>query len=208
MPLSTCCAFGIRERIADVNQEAKVLARVAAKKRRAAAQASLGAAAAAQLADRFFEHIPLPPDAIVAGYMPIGSEADPSEIMRRAAGRGFAIALPCVEMPAAPLVFRLWTLGEALVDGPHGTREPAKEAPSAIPELVIVPLLAFDKVGRRLGYGGGYYDRTLASLREKAPATVAVGLAFSAQEVDELPEDGGDQRLDWVVTERDVRSFR
>lgn len=190
-----------------MNHEAKALARATARKRRAAARASLGPEAAARLAERFFAHVPLPPGATVAGYVPIGSEADPSEIMRRAAARGHAVALPCVEKPAAPLVFRLWTPGDVLVDGPHGTRAPAPSAPQAAPGLVLLPLLAFDKVGRRLGYGGGYYDRTLAALRAAAPAIVAVGLAFSAQEAEELPEDGDDQRLDWVVTERDVRSF-
>lgn len=191
-----------------MNHEAKALARVAARKRRAAAQGQLGPEAAARLADRFFAHIPLPTDAIVAGYMPIGSEADPSEIMRRLAERGLAIALPCVEMPAAPLVFRLWTPGDALVDGPHGTRAPVPAAPKTIPGLVLLPLLAFDSAGRRLGYGGGYYDRTLQAMRAAGRRVVAVGLAFSAQEAEELPEDGGDQRLDWVVTERGVRSFR
>lgn len=191
-----------------MNHEAKALARVAAKKRRAAAQASLGPKAAARLADRFFEHIAIPPDAIVAGYMPIGSEADPSEIVRRVVARGLAVALPCVEVLAAPLVFRLWKPGDALVEGPHGTRAPGRDAVAVTPGLVLLPLLAFDSAGRRLGYGGGYYDRTLQAMRAAGRRVMAVGLAFSAQEAEELPEDGGDQRLDWVVTERGVRSFR
>ncbi len=200
--------FRCQARIGKLSSAAKAPARVAARKRRAAAQGQLGPEAAARLADRFFAHIPLPPGATVAGYVPIGSEADPSEIMRRVAARGHAVALPCVEKPAAPLVFRLWTPGDALVDGPHGTRAPAPGAPKAIPGLVLLPLLAFDKFGRRLGYGGGYYDRTLQAMRAAGQGVVAVGLAFSAQEAEELPEDGDDQRLDWVVTEQGVRSFR
>lgn len=193
-------------------QRAKESARAAARARRSGAQALLGREAASAFARHFFgELLPrlhLSPRSVVAGYSPISSEADPLDILEGASARGFSCALPAVAAPRAPLVFRLWHPGGALVDGPHGTREPRPEAPRCLPELVIVPMLAFDKVGRRLGYGGGYYDRTLASLRAAMPVLVAVGLAFSAQEADELPEEGGDQRLDWIVTERGVRSFR
>ncbi len=186
--------------------QAKAEARAAAKRRRAAAQAALGPKAAARLADQFIEHVPVPPDAVVAGYVPIGSEADPSEIMRRVAARGHAVALPCVEVLAAPLRFRLWKPGDALVEGPHGTRAPRPDAAPVRPGLVLLPLLAFDGAGRRLGYGGGYYDRTLEALRMNG-RVLAVGLAFSAQEVEELAEDDDDQRLDWVVTERGAVCF-
>lgn len=193
-------------------QRAKERARAAARARRSGAQALLGREAAATFARHFFgELLPrlqLSPRSVVAGYSPISSEADPLAILEGASARGFSCALPGVAAPRAPLVFRLWHPGDVLVDGPHGTRQPRPDAPRCLPELVIVPMLAFDKVGRRLGYGGGYYDRTLASLRAAMPVLVAVGLAFSAQEADELPEEGGDQRLDWLVTERGVRSFR
>jgi 5-formyltetrahydrofolate cyclo-ligase len=187
--------------------QAKAEARLMARKRRAAAQAALGHKAASQLADRFFEHVPLPPDGFVAGYLPIGSEADPSEIMRRAAARGHGIALPCVEVLAAPLVFRLWKPGDPLAAGPHGTRSPVADAPAVTPALLLLPLLAFDRAGRRLGQGGGYYDRTLEALRSDGRKVVAVGLAFSAQEAEELPEERGDQRLDWIVTETAAIAF-
>ena len=139
--------------------------------------------------------------------LPIGSEADPSEIMRRAAARGHAIALPCVEVLAAPLVFRLWKPGDPLAAGPHGTKSPVADAPAVTPALMLLPLLAFDRAGRRLGQGGGYYDRTLEALRSEGRQVVAVGLAFSAQEAEELPEERGDQRLDWIVTETAAIAF-
>jgi 5-formyltetrahydrofolate cyclo-ligase len=188
------------------SSHAKAEARAAAKARRAAAQAVLGPQAAARFADHFFAHIPLGADAAIAGYAPIGSEADPSEIMARAATLGYATALPRVDAVATPLSFRIWLPGEPLADGPHGTRQPGWEARLTVPGVVLLPLLAFDGAGRRLGYGGGYYDRTLEALRAKT-SVIAVGLAFSAQEAEELPEDQYDQRLDWVVTELGATRF-
>ena len=185
---------------------AKAELRHEAKARRAAAQAALGGAAAALFAEQFFAHIPLGPDTAIAGYAPIGSEADPSGIMAQAAARGHPTALPRVDAVATPLSFRLWRPGEPLADGPHGTRQPGWEARLVVPGLVLLPLLAFDGAGRRLGYGGGYYDRTLEALRMNG-RVLAVGLAFSAQEVEELAEDDGDQRLDWIVTERGAVCF-
>jgi len=173
--------------------EAKERARAEARVRREAACEALGEQIAPRLADMFFAHVPFPAPAILAGYMPIGGEADPG--------------LPCVETRNAPLTFRLWRPGEPLVAGPHGTRAPSGEAAAVVPGLMLVPLLAFDGAGRRLGYGGGYYDRTLEALRAKNTKCLAVGLAFAAQEAAELPEDEGDQRLDWIVTERGARAF-
>jgi 5-formyltetrahydrofolate cyclo-ligase len=181
-------------------------ARAAAKTRRAAAHAALGPDAASRFADAFFAHIPLRAGAILAGYVPIGSEAAPSAIMERASARGHALALPAVAAPASPLVFRLWSPGDPLSPGPHGTRQPAGSASTAVPAVVLVPLLAFDGAGHRLGYGGGYYDRTLAFLRRNH-SVIAVGLAFSAQEVTHLPREPEDEPLDWVVTETGARAF-
>lgn len=183
--------------------EVKKAARAAARARRSAAQAILGTDAAPAFARHVFEEIPLAPGAVIAGYAPISSEADPMAILREADARGFPCVLPSVEASASPLTFRRWRPGDPLVDGPHGTRAPGSDAAILMPQVVIVPLLAFDRAGRRLGYGGGYYDRTLAFLRARGQNSVlAIGLAFSAQETDELPEDAGDQRLDWIVTER------
>ncbi|MEN6542821.1 5-formyltetrahydrofolate cyclo-ligase [Parvibaculum sp.] len=183
--------------------EAKNAARIAARDRRSAAQGLLGLDAAPLFARHFFERIPLASGAVIAGYAPISSEADPMAILREAEARGFPCVLPAVEARAQPLVFRRWRHGDPLVDGPHGTRAPASDAPMLTPQVLIVPLLAFDRAGRRLGYGGGYYDRTLAFLRARGEKSIlAVGLAFSGQEADELPEESDDQRLDWIVTER------
>lgn len=187
--------------------QTKVEARVAAKARRAVAHAAFGPEAATLLAEQFFDRIPLAAGMVIAGYDAIGSEASPSEIMRRAAARGHPVALPCVAAPASPLVFRRWTPGDPLIAGPHGTRHPAKDAAAIEPDLVLVPLLAFDGSGHRLGYGGGYYDRTLASLRGGNRGLVAVGLAFSVQEVTHLPREPEDEPLDWIVTERGARAF-
>ena len=189
--------------------EAKRLARIAARDRRAAAQGLLGLEASSAFARHFFAHLPVSSGEVITGYLPISSEADPMGILAEAAARGLVCAMPCVTERGKPLVFRRWQHGDPLVDGPHGTRQPADEAPPVEPQLVIVPLLAFDKVGRRLGYGGGYYDRTLTLLRAHAGKknVVAVGLAFSGQETDELPEHEGDQRLDWIVTEKGATAF-
>jgi 5-formyltetrahydrofolate cyclo-ligase len=190
---------------------AKKAARAAARERRSAAQARLGLDAGPAFARHFMDELlprlGLAGGAAIAGYSPISSEADPIPLLRAVFEAGFATALPAVAAPAQPLVFRRWRPGDPLVDGPHGTREPPADAGAVQPELLVVPLLAFDKVGRRLGYGGGYYDRTLAFLRARTPGFKAVGLAFSAQEADELPADDKDQRLDWIVTERGVRAF-
>lgn len=194
-----------------MNADAKKSARAAARERRSAAQATLGVEAGPAFARHFMldllPRLGLAAGAAIAGYSSISSEADPVPLLRAASGAGFRTALPAVAAPARPLVFRLWRPGDPLIDGLHGTREPPAEAGAVQPELLIVPLLAFDKVGRRLGYGGGYYDRTLAFLRARTPGFKAVGLAFSVQEADELPEDENDQRLDWIVTERGVRAF-
>ncbi|MFN4354621.1 5-formyltetrahydrofolate cyclo-ligase [Parvibaculum sp.] len=185
----------------------KHFAREAAKRRRDAAHAALGASAPASIAGHFLQTIPLGAASNVAGYAAIGSEADPSELLRHLDAAGHFCSLPVVEARQAPLVFRRWRPGDLLEPGDHGTRAPSPEAPLCRPEIVLVPLLAFDGAGRRLGYGGGYYDRTLAALRADGGAVVAVGVAFSAQEAQDLPEDEFDQRLDWIVTEKEARRF-
>jgi 5-formyltetrahydrofolate cyclo-ligase len=112
--------------------------------------------------------------------------------------------LPVVIAKNEPLLFRLWRPGMPLEVGRFGTLHPPNDSPLLTPDLVLVPLLAFDRHGDRLGYGGGYYDRTLAALRIERSSR-AVGLAYAAQELPELPHQPHDQRLDWIVTEIDVR---
>lgn len=133
-----------------------------------------------------------------SGYWPIGAEIDPRPALEALAGHG-PVGLPVVEGPARPLAFRLWRPGDALVPAGFGTSVPEADRPMT-PQVLIVPLLAFDGRGHRLGYGGGFYDRTLAALRARGPV-LAVGFAFAAQRVEALPAEPTDAPLDLVVTE-------
>ncbi|MBK6467600.1 MAG: 5-formyltetrahydrofolate cyclo-ligase [Rhodobacter sp.] len=140
---------------------------------------------------------------VLSGYMPMRTEIDPLPAM--AAHRG-VVGVPVIPGPAMPLRFREWSPGCALEAGAFGAMIPAEGA-WVEPEVLIVPLLAFDARGYRLGYGGGFYDRTLEALRARRP-TLAVGFAFAAQEVAEVPTEPTDQRLDAIVTEEGMRPFR
>ena len=144
------------------------------------------------------------PDAVVSGYMPIRSEIDPLPAMARRAGQG-AVCVPVIDGPDLPLRFRAWTPTAMMVAGPFGALVPHAGA-FVVPSLLIVPLVAFDAAGYRLGYGGGFYDRTLAGLRA-AGDVLAVGFAYAAQEEASLPVEQTDQPLDGIVTERGVRWF-
>lgn len=137
----------------------------------------------------------------IAGYHPKGDEVDVLPSLSVLAAAGHATALPVVTGRAWPLVFRLWRPGHPLVPGAFRIMEPMGDAPLVQPDIVLVPLLAFDKQGYRLGYGGGFYDRTLEVLRAEAP-TLAVGIGYAGQGVDKLPIDAYDQKLDWIVTEQ------
>ena len=147
---------------------------------------------------------------VVAGYWPLGSELDVRPLMTRLAADGFALALPVTRAVDLPLEFRRWRPGDALEPGAHGISQPRADQPVVTPTLLLVPMLAFDADGWRLGYGAGYYDRTLAELRGRLLETppLAVGIAYAAQEMASLPHHAGDQRLDGVVTERTARRFR
>lgn len=190
-----------------MSAEAKRRAREAARRQRDSAHAALRASAPALIASNFLASVPLAEGSCIAGYAAIGSEADPAELLLRLSGRGHSCLLPRVATRGMPLVFNVWQPGDELVPGDHGTREPKPDAPEGRPDIVLVPLLAFDAQGRRLGYGGGYYDRTLEKLRQERRGVVAVGVAFSAQEAQDLPEEEFDARLDWIVTEKGARAF-
>lgn len=142
-------------------------------------------------------------EAIVAGYWPFESEMDVRPPMVALHKTGVIFCLPEVVEKHRPLRFRAWTPDEPLVEGDHGTFHPISTAPLMRPDVVIVPLLAFDRAGYRIGWGGGYYDRTLEVLR-KTGAVTAVGVAYAAQEVDAVPRDEFDQALDWIITEQEA----
>jgi 5-formyltetrahydrofolate cyclo-ligase len=158
------------------------------------------AAAAEALAGRGLGFLPpLPADAIVGGFAPLPDELRIWPLLRRLAQSGARLALPAVQGKGLPLVFRAWAPGDAMDSGVWGISEPKPDKPAVDPDIVLVPLLAFDRRGWRLGYGGSFYDRTLLGLRTRK-SIVAVGLGYDGQEVDSVPRLDYDQRLDWVLT--------
>lgn len=180
--------------------EAKAAARAQAALRRAQAHgAEAGARAVAHLAAY------LEPFAgrVLAGYLPIRTEIDPGPVLAAWTG---PVALPVVQAPRRPLLFRAWRPGAPLVRGTFGVSVP-ETGQLIVPQVLIVPLLAFDGRGYRLGYGGGFYDRTLAALRGAGRPVNAVGFAYAAQRAEGLPTDATDARLDAMVTEDGVEVF-
>lgn len=137
---------------------------------------------------------------IIAAYWPINDEFDCRDLMLKLERCGYDLALPAVVGPGLPLVFRAYHHGMDLKPGPFQTRQPPASSEEMVPDVVLCPLLAFDKTGGRLGYGGGYYDRTLQSLKKTHPI-LAIGLGFAAQEFDEVPTKPHDMKLDGVITE-------
>jgi 5-formyltetrahydrofolate cyclo-ligase len=141
------------------------------------------------------------PGVVVSGYSPLGSEISPLPLLRRFADAGAALALPVVAGRGQPLTMRAWSFGAPLRSGVWGIREPPPEAAEVLPDVLIVPLLAFDRSGHRIGYGAGYYDMTIARLRGIKPV-IAAGIAYAAQEIPAVPATPRDARLDLVLTER------
>jgi 5-formyltetrahydrofolate cyclo-ligase len=176
---------------------AKATARREAFARRKAAHAAGHPAPAARLGEVLAGHRGLP----LAAYVAMRSEIDPMPAMADAHRHG-PVALPVVVAPATPLRFRRWQPGIAMADGGFGTLIPAS-GDWITPRVLVVPLVAFDRRGNRLGYGGGFYDRTLAALRAEGPV-LAIGFAWGAQEDDNLPLEATDQPLDLIVTEAEV----
>ncbi len=161
-----------------------------------------GPVAARRLAARVMELLERLPGRIVAGYMPVRHEIDVRPLMEQIAESGRTLVLPVVMKRDAPLAFREWAPGEPLQEGAFGVPVPLPDRPEHVPDILLVPLAAFDRDGYRLGYGGGYYDRTLAALRGREDAVTAVGVAYSGQEMDRVPREETDQPLDWIVTDR------
>ena len=160
----------------------------------------LGGAVRDRFVDRFGDRLA---GAAVSAYWPIGDELDPRPLLHAVAERGAVCALPAVVGRDSPLVFRRWRPGDALVAAAFGLSEPPRSAPAVTPDIVVAPLLAVDRAGRRLGYGGGYYDRTIAAL-ERRGGILAVGIGYDAQVRASVPAGAGDRRVDWVVTEKRV----
>ena len=143
---------------------------------------------------------------IVSGFLPIGSEINPTVALESLRAQGNDICLPCVIAPDTALVFRLWSPSDPLVDEDFGTKAPAPYAKAVDPDVLLVPMLAFDAAGYRLGYGGGFYDRSLEALRAKKTVT-AIGIAYSGQEMEGVPRGPYDQPLDWIITEAGARQI-
>jgi 5-formyltetrahydrofolate cyclo-ligase len=186
---------------------ADIAARKAAARRAMTAARATAAAAAPAAAeavrDRFLDGVDLAPGARVAGYWPMGDELDPRPLLLALAKRGHPVCLPVVARTAQPLVFRAWAPGDPLVAARFGTQVPAESATEVVPDLLLVPLLGFDRRGYRVGYGGGFYDRTLQALRAVGRVR-AVGLAYAGQEAEAVPTEPVDQPLDALVTEREI----
>jgi len=180
--------------------------RRAAAARRDDLPAETRAAAAEALAARPFP-LPIAPGAIVSGFMPLKSEINPLQLMRRLAASGAQLALPVIAGRGKPLIMRSWNFGDELGCGQWNIREPKPEAAEVEPDILLVPLLAFDRGGHRIGYGAGYYDMTIARLRARKPI-IAMGLGFAAQEVSAVPATQRDARLDLVLTEKEVIDLR
>jgi 5-formyltetrahydrofolate cyclo-ligase len=161
---------------------------------------------AKKIAANFLATIPLPEKSTIAGYIAAHDEIDPAFLIAMLRKRGHAILLPRVAAKDGPLAFHLWRESARAVKGAYGLLEAAPDWPLAQPDIVLVPLLAFDADGFRLGYGGGYYDRSLLALRQTGKVT-AVGLAYDGQRIAHIPSDATDEKLDWVVTEKSARKF-
>jgi 5-formyltetrahydrofolate cyclo-ligase len=144
---------------------------------------------------------------VVSAYSPIRSEIDPMPLMQKIAALGARLALPAVPARGQSLIFRAWSLNERLLLGPLGIPEPSPAAAEVLPDVMLVPLAAFDRVGHRIGYGAGHYDFTFAHLR-KMKAVAGVGLAFATQEIKAIPALSHDVALDYVLTERKTFDFR
>ncbi|UUX51723.1 5-formyltetrahydrofolate cyclo-ligase [Nisaea acidiphila] len=174
--------------------------------RRQEAHAVLGVSAGDAIRNLFFESAGLPEASVVAAYWPFRTEIDPRPLMHALHARGHRIVLPVVARKAAPLSFRLWGPGAPLVKAGLGGLVPDIGAPELDPTMLLVPMLAFDDAGYRLGYGGGFYDRTLEKLRAGGPVR-AIGIAYEAQRVDAVPREATDQRLDALLTEAGFTEF-
>ncbi len=144
---------------------------------------------------------------VISGYSPIRNEIDPAPLMEELARQGARLALPTINARGKALVFRVWRPGDRLMLGMLGIPEPSPAAAEVVPDIMLVPLAAFDAVGHRIGYGAGHYDHTFAHLR-KTRDVLGIGLAFAAQEIKAVPALSHDVPLDYVLTEKRAFDFR
>jgi 5-formyltetrahydrofolate cyclo-ligase len=167
---------------------------------------SMRRAAAASLRDLFLLEAPIRLPAVVSGFWPIRDEIDVRPLMDALLDAGAQLVLPVVQGRGQRLLFRAWRPGEPLEAGVFGTLQPPASSETREPDALLVPMLACDGEGWRLGYGGGFYDRTLADLRSRRSVT-AIGVGFDLQLVPEVPHGADDQRLDWLLTDRRACAF-
>jgi 5-formyltetrahydrofolate cyclo-ligase len=144
---------------------------------------------------------------VVSGYSPIRNEIDPTPLMHKLAAQGARLALPTVTARGQSLIFRAWSPNARMVLGSLGIPEPSPAAAEVVPDLMLVPLAAFDRLGHRIGYGAGHYDHTFAHLR-KSKAVTGIGLGFAVQEIAAVPALAHDVALDYVLTEAQMFDFR
>jgi 5-formyltetrahydrofolate cyclo-ligase len=163
-------------------------------------------AAAMGLVEMWRYEQPIETPAVVAGFWPMAEELDIRPLLMELANQGCQLALPVVVAKKQPLVFRAWRPGDPLEAGAFGTLQPSAKRAVVEPDALIVPLLAVDEEGWRLGYGGGFYDRTIDALRARKRITT-VGVGFNEQIVPEVPHDLNDQRLDWLLTDKRACAF-
>jgi len=188
-------------------EDYKEMLRKAALQRRDALSPKVREAAAETVASRGLP-IEVRPGMIVSGYSPLHSEFNPVPLLRRVAAQGAQLALPVVDRRGRPLIMRAYSFGQQLNKGVWGIREPLPDAPEVYPDVLIVPLAAFDRKGNRIGYGAGYYDMTINRLRLLNKGVVAIGVAFAAQESPLIQTTPRDAALDFVLTEREVINCR
>jgi len=182
-------------------RDAKKALRAELRERRARIEPGVHAEASRRAGLEAMTVLPLAPGALVSAFWPLGDEIDTRPLLKALHQFEVTVALPRLEGRGRPLAFHRWLPDEALEPGPWGLMQPPEAAPLVVPKIMLVPLLGFDRRGYRIGYGGGFYDRTIDALRGRGPAPMTAGFAFALQEVEDLPIELTDQRLDLVITE-------